>query len=280
MKNNSAPVALAALGFSDTEAAVYCELLRQPATGYRLAQSVGKSPANVYIALGSLHQKAAVLVDDSDGRVYRAVAPAELLAGLERQFEARRGEALKVLSAIGKEADDDRIYHLKTLDQTLARARAMIAGAREILLFDCFPVPFGALRDDLRTAAARGVVVAGIVYDDTREPAFDIVRSPPRPGIIDRWPGDQLSIVADASEYLLALLARGRREVRHAVWSNGAYLSTLQHNALASEIRLYGIAPEDRDALAGLALLRAFPPGLRKLVEDDAAGSEAWEDAG
>jgi HTH-type transcriptional regulator, sugar sensing transcriptional regulator len=279
MKNNTSRSTLSALGFSETEALVYCELLLRPATGYRLAQAIGKSPPNIYLALGSLHQKGAVLADDSDGRVYRAVAPAELLAVLERQFDARRREALTALTAIHEEAEDDRIYHLGTLDQVHARARAMIAAAREILLFDCFPAPFQALREAFHAAAARGVRVAGIVYEETDEPALDIVRSAPRPGIIDRWPGDQLSIVADASEYLLALLARDRRQVRHAVWSNGSYLSALQHNALASEIRLYAIAPDDRDTLADLALLRAFPPGLRKLVGGKTSQAETWKDA-
>jgi HTH-type transcriptional regulator, sugar sensing transcriptional regulator len=266
MENNKAAATLSALGFGDTEAAVYCELLQRPATGYRLAQALGKSPPNIYHALGSLHQKGAVLADDSDGRVYRAVVPAELLAGLEQQFESRREAALGALTAIRAEAEDDRIYHLKTVDQVLERARRMIADAEEILLFDCFPAPFEALRADLRGAAGRGVRIAGIVYRDTAESAFDTVRSPPRPGIIDRWPGDQLSIVADAREYLLALLAHDGRRVDHAVWSNGAYLSSLQHNALASEIRLWAMVPDDRDALAEIALLRAFPPGLRKLV--------------
>lgn len=273
MQNNNAAPALSALGFSDTEAAVYCELLGGPATGYRLAQTIGKSPPNIYHALGSLHQKGAVVADDSDGRVYRAVPPAELLAGLERQFEARREQALGALTAIRTEAEDDRIYHLKTVDQVHARARRMIADAREILLFDCFPKPFEALREALRAAAARGVKVAGIVYEDIEEAAFDTVRSPPRPGIIHRWPGDQLSLVADAGEYLLALLSHDGRRVSHAVWSDGAYLSTLQHNALASEIRLCAIVPDDRDGLAEIGLLRAFPPGLRKLI-----GGEAGED--
>lgn len=277
MEHNKAASALSALGFGEVEAAVYCELLQRPSTGYRLAQTIGKSPPNVYHALGSLHQKGAVLADDSDGRVYRAVAPAELLAGLERQFESRREEALGALAAIQTEADDDRIYHLKTVDQVLARARRMIADAREILLFDCFPAPFEALRGDLRAVAERGVRVAGIVYDDVAEPAFDTVRSPPRPGIIERWPGDELSVVADASEYLLALLARDGRQVLHAVWSNGAYLSSLQHSGMASEIRLCALMPDDRDALAEIALLRAYPPGLRKLVGDDAPAVEAGE---
>jgi sugar-specific transcriptional regulator TrmB len=266
MQNNTAADALTALGFGETEASVYCELLQRPATGYRLAQTIGKSPPNIYHALGSLHQKGAVLADDSDGRVYRAVAPAELLGGLERQFESRRDEALDALEAIKVETDDDRIYHLKTVDQALARARRMIGDAREILLFDCFPAPFESLRLDFRAASQRGVRVAGIVYEEVEEPAFDTIRSPPRPGIIERWPGDQLSIVADASEYLLALLSHDGRQAHHAVWSNGSYLSSLQHNAMASEIRLWALAPDDRDALADIALLRAYPPGLRKLV--------------
>ncbi len=277
---NNAIAALASLGFTETEAAVYCELLGGPATGYRLARTIGKSPPNVYHALGSLHQKGAVLADDSEGRVYRAVAPAELLAGLERQFDARREQALGMLAAIRTQAEDDRIYHLKSVEQVLARARRMIADAREILLFDCFPAPFATLREELGAAAARGVRVAGIVYEDASETGFDTVRSPPRPGIIGRWPGDQLSLVTDAAEYLLALLSRDQHHVRHAVWSDGAYLSTLQHNALASEIRLCGIVPDDRDALADIALLRAFPPGLRQLVDGGADESDLMEEAG
>ncbi|MBV9881709.1 MAG: TrmB family transcriptional regulator [Sphingomonadaceae bacterium] len=266
MTHNNAAIALSALGFGEIEAAVYCELLQRPATGYRLAQALGKSPPNIYHALGSLHQKGAVVADDSEGRVYRAVPPAELLTGLARQFEARRDAALDALAAIPAEGGGERIYHLKTVDQVLDRARRMIAEAREILLFDCFPAPFAILRPELRAAAARGVRVVGTVYEAVDEPGFDAIRSPPSPGVTDLWPGDQLSLVADAAEYLLALLGRDDRQVRHAVWSDGPYLSSLQHNALASEIRLVALAPEDRDALAGISLLRACPPGLRELI--------------
>jgi sugar-specific transcriptional regulator TrmB len=277
---NNPQNALSALGFNETEAAVYCELLSQPSTGYRLAQAIGKSPPSIYLALGALHQKGAVLADDSDGRTYRAVAPAELLAALERQFEVRRSEALTALTAIHESSDDDRIYHLKTVDQVDARAQAMIAGAREILLFDCFPAPFAALRPALRDAAARGVRVAGIVYEEVDEPGFQVAGSAPFPNLLGRWPGDQLSVVADAAEFLLALLSHDGGGVRQAIWSNGSYLSTLQHNALASEIRLCAIAPEEEDELADLALLRAFPPGLRKLIGLDLPIAETRRDVG
>ncbi len=90
----SAEHALAALGFTDTEAAVYCELLRAaPSTGYRLAHAIGKAAANVYQALAALSQKGAVLVEDREARTYRATPPAELLAMLKHSFEGRAVDA-------------------------------------------------------------------------------------------------------------------------------------------------------------------------------------------
>jgi sugar-specific transcriptional regulator TrmB len=277
MTHNGAQLSLSGLGFNETEAAVYCELLHAPATGYRLAQAVGKSPPNVYHALGALHQKGAVVADDSDGRVYRAVPAGELLGILEKQFELRREEARRALTAIETHVPDDRIYHLKTVDQLYARARRMIADASEILLFDIFPGIFEALRGDLATAAAAGIRVAGTVYAEADEPAMRLVLSRHPPAILTRWPGQQLSIVADAREHLLALLSHDGGRVHHALWSDGIYLSTLQHNALASEIRLSAVMPNDEDALADLALLRAFPPGLRTLV--GAENMDQWKEA-
>lgn len=269
MTHKLARDALTALGFNDTEASLYCELLQAPATGYRLAQAVGKSPPNVYHALGSLAQKGAVLTDDGNGKVYRAVPVAELLETLDRRFDLRREEARAALNAIDAKTADDRIYHLKTSGQVQAAARRMIAETREILLFDLFPDVFELLRDDLRTAAASGVKVAGIVYAATEAEGVSAILSSGSPDLLERWPGHQLSLVADAREYLLALLSRDGKTVRHAVWSDGAYLSALQHNALASEIRLSALQPRATDALAGLALLRACPPGLRILIGED-----------
>jgi HTH-type transcriptional regulator, sugar sensing transcriptional regulator len=271
MENSIALAALSSLGFSETEAAVYCELLERSATGYRLAQAIGKSPPNIYHALGALHQKGAVMVDDSEGRVYRAVPPAELLGALGEQFALRREQALSALSVIRTASTDDRVYHLKGARQAYGRAREIIAGAREILLFDCFPRVFAVLVADLRAAAARGVTVAGVVYDEAWEPGLRLVRSRADPVVTARWPGDQLSVVADAAEYLLALLSPDGRQARHALWSDGAYLSALQHNGLASEIRLSALVPEEDDALADLALLRAQPPGLRALTGEEEA---------
>lgn len=255
------------LGFSAIEARVYCELVRAgPATGYRLARAVGKAPANTYQALESLLSKGAVIVDDGEARTWRAAAPGELLAGLKAAFDRRGAAALAALSTIDMATPDDRLYALKSRDQVLAKARAMIAGASSVVLFDLFPEPFEALRQDLETAAAAGIVVAGLVYGPT-ETTVRVAITGSAPEAAGRWPGQQVTLAADAREHLVALLAHEGDQVLRGLWSDSAYLACLQHSALSSEIRLSALPPGD-DPFADVALLTLRPPGLTHLLGD------------
>ena len=256
--------ALAALGFTDTEAAVYCELLRGgPATGYRLAKAIGKAPANTYQALAALAQKGAVLIDGDRAKAYRAVAAGELLAALQGSFDDKKEHARAALDQIGVQAADDRIYQLLTPAQVYERAAAMIAAATNIILFDLFPQPLAMLSPLLAQAAGRGVRTSGLVYETPGPLPFVARLSPAAAFVADRWPGLQLSLVVDAREHMVALLADDGQAVRHAVWSDSAYLACLKHSGLAAEIRLS--RPGD-DELESLSLLAAYPPGLQALV--------------
>jgi len=265
--DHAAADALSALGFTEIEARVYCELLRSaPSTGYRLAQAVGKAPANTYQALAALQQKGAVMVDDGEAKSFRPVPPSELLSALGRRFEERRAGAAEALEKLSTPAADDRIYQIKSAAQALERARAMIAAAREIVLFDLFPEPLEALRPDLERAAARGVRTAGVLYRDPGSAAFAWRIASGSAFALDHWPGSQMTLVADAREHLVALLSRDGAGVRHGVWSDSVYLGCMQHNALAAELRLADATTTVAGDLADLSLLRSSPPGLRALV--------------
>jgi predicted transcriptional regulator len=256
--------ALGALGFTDTEAAVYCELLRAaPSTGYRLAHAIGKAPANVYQALAALSQKGAVLVEDKDARTYRATPPDELLAMLQQSFEGRATEARSALESLHAPVADDRLYQLSTADQVYGRGAAMIDRASEILLFDLFPAPFARLRPRLEAAAARGVTVAGVLYETVGDCGFTTAVPPGGPMAGERWPGLQLRIVADAREHLSALLSRDEAHVKHGVWSDSVYLACLEHNGLACEIWA-SLAPQPEPPR--FSLFGAHPLGLRALL--------------
>ncbi|NMO15743.1 TrmB family transcriptional regulator [Pyxidicoccus fallax] len=259
---------LVALGFTEVEARVYCELLKGavPATGYRLAQALGKAPPSIYQALASLEHKGAVLVEEGEPRSFRAVPPEEVLTALQRGFEQRKRSAADALRKLHAPAQDDRIYHLKSAAQVMERARTMVSGAKELVLFDLFPPPLTSLAPVLTEASARDVAVAGIVYAEPPRVPFTCVRSQDADFVRERWPGAQLTLVVDAREFLVALLTPDGTGVKQAIWSDSVYLSCLQHSGLSAEIRLH--APQAARTRMGRAfsLIGASPPGLRQLV--------------
>ncbi|WP_269713648.1 TrmB family transcriptional regulator [Caulobacter sp. NIBR2454] len=257
--------ALLELGFTETEAKLFCELTRiGPATGYRLSKAVGKAAANTYQALESLSQKGAVLVDDTDGKTWRAVPAPELIAALQASFKQRSEGALIALKTLHAPEAEARLYALKTPQQVLARARAMIAGAQSVLLFDLFPEPFAALEDDLLSAAARGVRVAGQIYAPT-DTLLDVVLAPGSPAQINAWPGLQVTIIPDAREHMVALLSRDAARCLHGVWSDSPYLACVHHSGLAAELIL-GAQESGRALKFQPTLFASRPPGLDALT--------------
>ncbi len=105
--------ALADLGFTHLEAEIYAFLLQEsPATGYRIAQAIGKPAANTYKAIQTLEQKGAVIVEDGTSRMCRAISSEELLSQLSRDFESKRTTAMASLSRLGHATTDERIYQV------------------------------------------------------------------------------------------------------------------------------------------------------------------------
>ncbi len=258
---------LVALGFTELEARLYVALLQHsPQTGYALAKRVGKAAANVYQALAALAQRGAVLLEEGPVRSARALPPDELLAHLGGRFEARRSAAADALRGLYAEAPQDRLYHLQTVEQVMDKAQAMLARVRSVVLFDLFPEPLAALAPALERVRQAGAHVAGLAYAPAGY-GFDAVPAPRPERSLAHWPGQQLTLVVDASEFLLALISRDGNAVVHGLWSDSVYLSCVQHNGLACEIALGAMSastPID-NALAS-SLLSSAPPGLRRLT--------------
>lgn len=255
-------------GFTELESRLYCALLGQsPATGYKLARAVGKAAANTYQALAHLVQKGAVIGDESEPRSFRPVPPAELFSRLRHAFDEQSLAAEQRLSALYAPTPEDRLYQFKNLPQALERARTLIADARETLLFDLFPAPLAQLRAELDAAHARGVLVGGTTYEPVDGAGFTHLLSPGADFVAGRWPGHQISLIADGREVLLALVAPDGMSLRHGFWSDSPYLACLHHSGLAAEMRVSAmLAAGAPDPLQRFSLLRALPAGLRSLV--------------
>lgn len=261
---------LTAIGFSEMEAVSYCALLRMPgATGYRLAKAIGKAHANVYQALGTLEAKGAVIVEEAESRAYRAVPPSELIQALKARYDASCADAEAALASFEQDVpQEDRFYRLSNRDQVVTRARRMIAEATSSIVFQCMPAPAALFRDDLAAAHGRGVGIAGLVFDEADLiPGSKLAISHVAERLLRIARRDQLTLIVDASQFLLAQFDRDDGEVRRAVWVNSPYVSALMHNGVSSDVILHGLPVMKEIVSPQKHLFGDFPPGVKWLFE-------------
>src|SRR5688572_20917974 len=101
MMDTSGAETLVSLGFTPLEAEVYTFLLKEsPATGYRVAQALGRPVSGVYKTLESLAAKGALLADEGGSKLCRAVPYDELLSQMERSFQRRKAAAAAALAEL------------------------------------------------------------------------------------------------------------------------------------------------------------------------------------
>jgi sugar-specific transcriptional regulator TrmB len=264
--------ALVNLGFTALEAEVYAFLLQEsPATGYRVAQAIGKPVANTYKAIESLQRKGALLVDEGGSRQCVAVPSDELLRGMEQAFRERSRLATEALAGLRGPGSDTRVYQLQTADQVMERARAMLRRCEQTVLLDLFPGPYKALSGDIARCAAAGKTVALQAYETCEIEGVQIMQNPTAEGILDRYPGQWLIVNLDGAEVLLAFFSKDMTTVLQAVWSGSAFLSHLHHSGMASELTLIGML-SDSEKMTDAAEWRERAWGIQRLFRPDALG--------
>jgi HTH-type transcriptional regulator, sugar sensing transcriptional regulator len=269
-----APKMLTQLGFSETEALIYCELLRNPgATGYGVAKAIRKAQANVYTALSCLSEKGAVIMDRSDVRAYRAVPASELLPRLSREFQEKCAAAEFALSTLETDSADDHFYQLTNAAQVYERARRMCEGAQDSLAVALFPKPFARLKDALEAAIGRGVGVSGITFK-----AADLLPGATLVTAVkaardsswaraSMWPRDQLTLIADGEEALVALFDRETDTVITAVYTTSTYLACILHSGVVDATILNKENPEALQVSLNKRLFGKIPRGFVRLVQ-------------
>jgi sugar-specific transcriptional regulator TrmB len=269
--------ALVELGLTNLEAEVYTCLLREKdATGYRVAAALGKPVANTYKALQSLAAKGAIVTDEGQSRICRAVPPSELLSRLERAFDSRKTRAEKALAKMPGASADDRVFQMRSREQVFERCRLLLENAEQVVLLDVFPGPLAELVPEIATALNRGVEVYIKAYQATDIEATQIAVTPDGKSVTQRWPGEWLNMVADGAEFVQAFLTRDGEHVHQAVWSESAYLAWVYHSALWSELALAEVETRLNTAGGGNAAvwLREIKsrmtdelPGFRTLMD-------------
>jgi sugar-specific transcriptional regulator TrmB len=276
MRNSPSDGPLSLLGFNALEEQAYRALFEAPGqTGYKLAQALKKPVANIYKALESLLEKGAVLVEDGDPAFYRATPIAELFDKLETQLRKQRKAALRQLGA-RTSPPDERVYRLGSREQTIQRARGMIASSKRVLLLDVFPNLVSELSAEISAAAARGVRIAGQIYSPAQFSGVMLTLRTERDQVLQRWAGDWMNLVADGQELLISVLERSGKGLHQAVWTRSPYLVWSFHSALYAEILLSRLRVEIENGASRRKLLRLMEdyhdriatdaPGYKRLI--------------
>lgn len=235
--------ALTDLGFTQLEARVYaCLLVHSPITGYGVAKKIGAPVANTYKAIQSLQLKGAVLVDEGEKNLCRAIPSDELLDQMERRFRESKTLAAEEMKKLGGSPDDDRVYHLTTPQQVYERCRSMLEGADQVAFLDLYPGPFHELKSALSEAADRGVKVAVQVYEDVELDGIRLVNCR-FSHMVNKWPRQWLQIVVDGTQFLIALFTEDGKGVHQAIWSASPIISWVFHTLADADISLAQLLP-------------------------------------
>lgn len=237
MKESSILKFLVDLGLTPFESEVYVFLVgERPATGYRIAQAMGKTAASIYKTLDALGQKGMVIVDEGEKRLYRAVPPEEMLNRWERRFLSLKEGAAREFDRLETAAGDDRIYYIRSREQLMERCRSMLSGAKRIVVADLFPQVLQEIRSHIEEAAARGIEVRLKVYEPIEIANAKVVMDARGSRIREDRPYEWLELVVDGKEFVLANLATDGDKIFQAVWSESPYLAWIHHGGIESEI--------------------------------------------
>jgi len=161
------------IGFTDYEARIYVQLLRQsPATAYEIAKHAGVPRPNTYQALEALTQRRAVLPVSENPARYIAADPQQLFDSIARQTRSLCSDLAKRLSAVTAPPEDQYVWTLRGDASVHDKIDALIDGAREVLWIKAADEVLRRHADALRAAAQRGVEALIVLFGfDTRAAA-------------------------------------------------------------------------------------------------------------
>ena len=270
--------ALKDLGFSPTEAEIYVALLAQsqngPVSAYKVAQDMGRDPANMTKTLGAMAKRGALRASGGKPRLYAPVSPADLTG----ERVARLQQAGKLLEEIGSPPDDDSLHSLESTEAALALARRLLGEARRIVLVDAAPELLGDLADDLSRLA--NVEGASVLVRSTAAVSIPGVRVWLDPDVETLAPGPWLRLAIDGHRYLEIVVHPERRdELLHGHWSRNPSQTFLGHRNIGAELILADVLEMMRGG-ASSELVQRRAEDQTALILRQISWRQRWREAG
>jgi len=265
MQESPADIAqrLMRLGFSQYEARTYVGLLMSGgATGYAVANDTGVPQPKVYETLRRLVDRGAARRTGEQPARYAAVAPAELLKALERDFAVRVKAARESLEQLPAQSAAERAVPLSRTDAfsvAADRASAAIGEAHSRVYLSGWTDELKALATAVDQASERGVhfVIVHFGRLPFKRPPGKVMRHASTEGTLyQSRKARHLAVVVDSRWSLWAAARDGR------TWEgisgdmpllSGLVKSFIRHDLFVQ--RMFADLPAELEALYGPGLL-------------------------
>ena len=266
------------IGLNQLEAEVYYLLLsEQPMTAYKVGKLLKKPTANIYKAVEVLFNKGAVIIEEGKNKLCKAIDPQEFIATQQHEFASKIKQAANALNNIKPQAAEEKTYSLDSVNLAVEKAKRMIKEAKEIIVIDAFPLALDAVLPELKSAIKRGIKVMIQCYSEITIKGADLFITQDYDDVISYWQSQQLNVVADSRESLIALFDKTMTMVYHATWSTNLYLSCITHAGRVYEQTIHRLmaVPDSPNKLQEIEkILKAQKfmrhtnvPGLQALFE-------------
>jgi len=218
------------LGLNQLEAEVYLHLLtNKQMTAYKVGKSINKPTANVYKAIDSLSKKGAVLIESNKSKYCKAVAPNEFLNHYTKDLLKKTKEAEQLLNNLEINHYDEKTYSIESVPLVFERFRQMMQKVKKVAVIDVFPNALENVIDSIKDTIERGVAVYIQVYKPIQIEGADVAFTGIAKEALSHWKSEQLNVIIDGEEYLMALMDKELTKTIQANWSTNYYMACSLH---------------------------------------------------
>jgi sugar-specific transcriptional regulator TrmB len=230
------------IGFNNLEAEVYIFLLTHPpATAYKIGKQINKPTANVYKAIDSLTVKGAVIVEENKNKICMAVNAEEFLNLYERNIIKKTHSTKQLLKKLSNDYEDQNSYSIESVSLVFERFITMMDKCTTIAVIDAFPKALNNVLDSIKKAIDRGVNVYIEAYNPIKIKGANVIFPEIGEKALKHWESQQLNLIIDGNEHLIALIDNNLEKVIQATWSNNTYMSCILHAGRMHEFSIMKI---------------------------------------
>lgn len=254
------------LGLTRIEAEVYLATLQEfdggPVSGYRVAQSVGKDPANLSKTLASLEILGAVRTIQEKPRLYIPIAPDEFTGKLIADMESNRQHVLKQMKDLKSNLQKGIPLALNSQKQALKKASELMSQCRRELLLFADTKTLKKMGTDLEAlAVSSDVRVRLLCIDEFTQPGVEETIIDVPVGFADPEPIPWLQMIVDRQSWLTATFPPGGADTSPCGWwSEDAALALVFGASLTSA--LDGQVREAVTEISGASVIGAVTEGF------------------